>query len=411
MAEILSAHEIDAILTAINAGDTEPEDFRPARDTRKIKIYDFARPDKFSRNQIRTISILHETFARLTTTSLSSKLRSMVHVHVASVDQLTYEEFIRSIPTPTCLAIINPDPLKYNWLLEIDPSVTFSIMQLLLGGDGTEPKFQHELTDIEISLMEGVIVRMLCNMREAWTNILDLRPRLGDIDTNPQFCQIVHPCEMVILVTLEVKIGDTEGMINICMPYLSLEPIINKLDFQSWYNPTISSDIKKLISEKDLNKVSTEMRAILFKEETTLKKLEPLKIGDKIPFNLNYQLMIDNINIANFDIINNSNKIKINKINKIMETNFMEEKHNVKYDTGLDNIKIQLIGEIGRTLLPLKEVSAITEGTIIELNSISGEPVNIFANNILLARGEVVVIDENFGIRITEIVDKPNNQE
>ena len=126
MTEVLSQDEIDQLLTAISAGDTEPEDFRPVNDTRKIKIYDFKRPDKFSKEQIRTVSIMHETFARLTTNSLSGQLRSMVHVHVASVDQLTYEEFIRSIPTPTTLAVINMDPLKGNAILEIDPAATRS---------------------------------------------------------------------------------------------------------------------------------------------------------------------------------------------------------------------------------------------------------------------------------------------
>ena len=136
MTEVLSQDEIDQLLTAISSGDTEAEEFRPVNDTRKIKIYDFKRPDKFSKEQMRTVSIMHETFARLTTTALSAQLRSMAHVHVASVDQLTYEEFIRSIPTPTTLAVINMDPLKGNAVLEIDPSVTFSIIDRLFGGTG-----------------------------------------------------------------------------------------------------------------------------------------------------------------------------------------------------------------------------------------------------------------------------------
>jgi flagellar motor switch protein FliM len=236
MTEVLSQDEIDQLLTAINAGDTEPEDFRPAADTRKIKIYDFKRPDKFSKEQIRTVSIMHETFARLTTTALSATLRSMVHVHVASVDQLTYEEFIRSIPTPTTLAIINMDPLKGNAILEVDPAITFSIIDRLFGGTGEGTKAQHELTDIEQSVMEGIIVRILGNMREAWAQVIDLRPRLGQIDTNPQFASIVPPTEMVVLVTLETKVGEVEGMMNFCIPYLTIEPIIGKLSAQYWYS-------------------------------------------------------------------------------------------------------------------------------------------------------------------------------
>lgn len=236
MTEVLSQDEIDQLLTAISSGDASIEDARPISDTRKIKLYDFRRPDKFSKEQMRTLSLMHETFARLTTTSLSAQLRSMVHVHVASVDQLTYEEFIRSIPTPSTLAVITMDPLKGNAVLEVDPSITFSIIDRLFGGTGQAAKVQRDLTDIENSVMEGVIVRILANVRESWTQVIDLRPRLGQIETNPQFAQIVPPSEMVVLVTLETKVGEEEGMMNFCIPYITIEPIISKLSSQFWFS-------------------------------------------------------------------------------------------------------------------------------------------------------------------------------
>jgi flagellar motor switch protein FliM len=161
---------------------------------------------------------MHETFARQTTTALSSQLRSLAHVHVASVDQLTYEEFIRSIPNPTTIAVINMDPLKGSAILEIDPAVTFSIIDRLFGGPGEGTKFSRELTDIEVSVIEGIIVKILGNLREAWSTVIDLRPRLGTIETNPNFAQIVPPNEMVVLVTLETKVGEVEGMMNFCIP-------------------------------------------------------------------------------------------------------------------------------------------------------------------------------------------------
>jgi flagellar motor switch protein FliM len=298
MTEVLSQEEIDQLLTAINAGDTEPEDFRPAADTRKIKIYDFKRPDKFSKEQIRTVSIMHETFARLTTTALSATLRSLVHVHVASVDQLTYEEFIRSIPTPTTLAIINMDPLKGNAILEIDPAITFSIIDRLFGGTGEGTKAQHELTDIETSVMEGIIVRILGNMREAWAQVIDLRPRLGQIDTNPQFASIVPPTEMVVLVTLETKVGEVEGMMNFCIPYLTIEPIIGKLSAQYWYSSvrrgTTTENLnilKEKLSNVDVNvvaeigKVNLPVRDVLSLRIDDVIRLYNTRVGD--PFSLN----------------------------------------------------------------------------------------------------------------------------
>ncbi len=297
MTEVLSQDEIDQLLTAISAGDTETEDFRPVNDTRKIKIYDFKRPDKFSKEQIRTVSIMHETFARLTTTSLSAQLRSMVHVHVASVDQLTYEEFIRSIPTPTTLAVINMDPLKGNAILEIDPSVTFSIIDRLFGGTGQGTKVQRDLTDIEQSVMEGIIVRILANMREAWTQVIDLRPRLGQIETNPQFAQIVPPSEMVVLVTLETKVGEEEGMMNFCIPYITIEPIISKLSSQFWFSSVRRSSttqymgvLKEKLSSVDMDVVAEigtinlPVRDVLTLRVGDVVRLSNVRVGD--PFTL-----------------------------------------------------------------------------------------------------------------------------
>ncbi len=297
MTEVLSQDEIDQLLTAISAGDTDTEDFRPVNDTRKIKIYDFKRPDKFSKEQIRTVSIMHETFARLTTTALSAQLRSMAHVHVASVDQLTYEEFIRSIPTPTTLAVINMDPLKGNAILEIDPSVTFSIIDRLFGGTGQGTKVQRDLTDIEQSVMEGIIVRILANMREAWTQVIDLRPRLGQIETNPQFAQIVPPSEMVVLVTLETKVGEEEGMMNFCIPYITIEPIISKLSSQFWFSSVRRSSttqymgvLKEKLSSVDMDVVAEigtinlPVRDVLNLRVGDVVRLSNVRVGD--PFTL-----------------------------------------------------------------------------------------------------------------------------
>ncbi|HKL86975.1 MAG TPA: flagellar motor switch protein FliM [Treponemataceae bacterium] len=297
MTEVLSQDEIDQLLTAISAGDTDTEDFRPVNDNRKIKIYDFKRPDKFSKEQIRTVSIMHETFARLTTTALSAQLRSMAHVHVASVDQLTYEEFIRSIPTPTTLAVINMDPLKGNAILEIDPSVTFSIIDRLFGGTGKGTKVQRDLTDIEQSVMEGIIVRILANMREAWTQVIDLRPRLGQIETNPQFAQIVPPSEMVVLVTLETKVGEEEGMMNFCIPYITIEPIISKLSSQFWFSSVRRSSttqymgvLKEKLSTVDMDVVAEigtinlPVRDVLNLRVGDVVRLSNVRVGD--PFTL-----------------------------------------------------------------------------------------------------------------------------
>ncbi len=284
MTETLSQDEIDQLLTAISSGDIDTEEVAPQQDPRKIKIYDFKRPDKFSKEQIRTVSIMHETFARLTTTSLSAQLRSLAQVHVASVDQLTYEEFIRSIPNPTTLAIINMDPLKGSAILEIDPAITFSIIDRLFGGQGEGAKVTRDLTDIEASVMEGIIVRILGNMRDAWTQVIDLRPRLGQIETNPQFAQIVPPTEMVVLVTLETKVGEVEGMMNFCIPYLTIEPIIGKLSAQYMYSAIrrgTTTENLNILRER-LSTIAVDVVAEVGKMELTMRDVLSLRLGDVI---------------------------------------------------------------------------------------------------------------------------------
>ena len=285
MTEVLSQDEIDQLLTAISTGEVESEgDLKKGAETRKIKIYDFKRPDKFSKDQIRTLQMMHETFARLSTTSLSAQLRTIVHVHVASVDQLTYEEFLRSIPNPTTIAVINMDPLKGSSILEIDPSITFTIIDRLFGGPGEASKINRELTDIELSVVEGIIVRILGNLREAWSNVIDLRPRLGNIETNPQFAQIVPPTDMVVLITLETKVGDVEGMTNFCIPYLTIEPIISKLSAQYWYSSIRKGGTTEnlAILKKRLETVYIDLIAELGNLEISVKDVLGLGMGDII---------------------------------------------------------------------------------------------------------------------------------
>jgi len=292
MTDVLSQDEIDQLLTAITATDDSglseaPKSVGGGKDIRlnkKIKIYDFKRPDKFSKDQIRTLQMMYENFARTTTTSLSAQLRTLVHVHVASVDQLTYEEFIRSIPSPTAMAVINMDPLKGSAVFEIDPAITFTIIDRLFGGSGESTKISRELSDIETSVMENIIVRILSNLREAWANVIDLRPRLGDIETNPQFAQIVPPNDMVVLVTIETKVGVVEGMMNFCIPYITIEPIISKLSAQYWY-----SSIRKGATNENLNIIKERLdtiditvKAELGTVEVSMDDLLSLKVGDLV---------------------------------------------------------------------------------------------------------------------------------
>jgi flagellar motor switch protein FliM len=169
-------------------------------------------------------------------------------------------------------------------VLEIDPSVTFSIIERLFGGQGEGAKVNRDLSDIEQSVMEGIIVRILGNMREAWSQVIDLRPRLGQIETNPQFAQIVPPTEMVVLVTLETKVGEVEGMMNVCIPYLTIEPIISKLSAQYWY-----SSVRRGTTTENLNilrerlaSIEVSVAAEVGKMDLTMRDVLNLTQGDVI---------------------------------------------------------------------------------------------------------------------------------
>ena len=375
----------------------------------EIKAYDFRLPDKFTKEQLRAISVMYETFARLTATSLSAQLRAMVNVNVASVSQFTYEEFVRSTPTPTTFAIISMDPLRGNAILEIEPAITFSMIDRLAGGTGEGAGFQHELTDIETSLMEGIIVCVLGNMREAWLPVIDLCPRLGQIDTNPQFAQITPPTDMVILIALEVKIGDTEGCINICLPFLTIEPIISKLSFQLWFSSeryAMNSESIFILREKltilhaaEILRRKYSIREISgWKEGTILYPARPLPPDICFLTNGKRQMW-------QCEILNGTGFRQIKIAGPVKKTNRMEDAEmETRNMTGLLEAGITITVEIGATMLNVREAMSIGEGTILELDKLVGEPVSVKANNVLFGKGEVVVIDENFGVRITEII-------
>jgi len=198
--------------------------------------YDFKRPDKFSRDQIRTLAMMHETYARLCSTTLTGMLRMPVSMTLASVDQLTFGEFSKSIPNPSLIGIVNMAPLRGSAILEMDPSVTFAVLDRLFGGRGATLPANRELSEVEISVMEGLVIRLLVNLRESWSTVLDLKPKLSNIETDILFSQIVPPNDMVILITLRVKLGEVEGMVNFCVPYITIESLIGRLNAKWLYS-------------------------------------------------------------------------------------------------------------------------------------------------------------------------------
>jgi len=307
--EVLGQDEIDSLLGEL--GDEEEEDTGETADTgggqetstaeaepddqikdRNVKTYDFKRPDKFSKDQIRTLQMIHESFARNTTTELSAQLRSLAQLSVSSVDQLSYEEFMKVVPNPTTLGVVDMEPLEGKALLEMDPVLVFQIVDRLFGGTGDSKPvdIERELTDIEHSVIERIFMSMLNNLRDAWENVVELRPRLEQIESNPQFVQIVPPNDMVVLITFDTKIGDVEGMTNLCIPYVILGPVVDQLSATFWYSSSrqgLSDEQLRQLRDK-IDYVEVPVSVKVGNAHLDVKELLNLEVGDVLKLDRGY---------------------------------------------------------------------------------------------------------------------------
>lgn len=240
--DVLSQSEIDKLLSALSDGSMTADDVKAEEEQKKVKTYDFRRPDKFSKDQIRTLFMLHESFSRLLNTYLSTHLRTMVKVEVASVEQLTYQEFVQSLANPSVISILAVPPLKGNIIMEINTEIAFAFIERVFGGEGKGSVKPRVLTDIEEVVMRSFIDTAMDELREAWANVIAFKPSLEATESNPQFTQIVPPTDMVVIVTIQMKVGEVEGMMNICIPYLVLEPIMSKLTTTFWVASSVTKE-------------------------------------------------------------------------------------------------------------------------------------------------------------------------
>lgn len=237
MADILSQEEIDALLSTVADTGIKDDAFSPEVDfvPKKISVYDFRRPDRVSKEQIRSIRNLHDKFARNFSSSLSNFLRTITDINLVSVDQMTYGEFLMSLPDPTNFNIISMIPLDGSAVLEINPSLVFPIVDKLLGGPGLPMYKVRELTALEQHIMESVIYLLLKELEDTWKQVLpNIKFKKEITENSPQVVQIVAQNEVVVLVVFEVKFSDVSGMINFCLPAVVLEPVLGKISSQDW---------------------------------------------------------------------------------------------------------------------------------------------------------------------------------
>lgn len=285
MKEVLSQNEIDSLVNNLALGDIDTDNIQALEQKERIKIYDFKRPNKFSKEQINFLSNIHENYCRAIKTYFTSCLNSVIGTRVLSVEQITYDEFNRSLPNPTVLGVFSLKPLEGMFLMEISPSLSFTMIDRLLGGVGSEFKLNRDLTEIEKNVIENRMEYMITLLKEAWSEVYEVAPQFVTLETNPQFIQIVAPNEMVALVTMEIVIGGIYGMINICLPFMVLEPIMDKLStaflFSSQAKTNTAEDIKKI--QKKIEGLKVDVVAVLGRTEILVRDLLELQPGDVIP--------------------------------------------------------------------------------------------------------------------------------
>lgn len=282
--DVLSQSEIDALLSAISTGEMSADDMKKEEEVRKVKVYDFKRALRFSKDQIRSLTRIHENFARLLTTFFSAQLRSYVQITVASVDQIPFEEFVRSIPNMTLINVFEVPPLDGNILMEINPNIAYSMLDRLMGGSGASHSNVDNLTEIETKIMTNLFERSFDNLREAWENIAEIDPILVELEVNPQFLQMISPNETVVVISLNTIIGETSGMINVCIPHVVLEPIVPNLSVRYWMQTNtkeMSPEQTKML-ERSVKQAQLPLSVELGVTDITIEDFLLMQIGDVI---------------------------------------------------------------------------------------------------------------------------------
>lgn len=291
MADVLSQGEIDALLSAISAGEMDADELKKKEKEQKIRVYDFKRALRFSKDQIRSLTRIHENFARLLTTYFSAQLRTYVQIEVATVDQLSYEEFIRSIPEKTILNIIQPHPLEGRVIMEVNPNIAYAMLDRLLGGRGTSVNKVDNLTEIETRIMTQLFRRTIDSFQEAWSSVVELEPTMEELEVNPQFLQLVSPNETVVVISLSTTVAETTGMINLCLPHVVLEKVLPSLAVHYWMQETKKERLpeEKEALERKIQNAPLVIQAELGRSTMLIKEFLQLQVGDIIELDQSIQ--------------------------------------------------------------------------------------------------------------------------
>lgn len=283
MGDVLSQSEIDNLLKALSDGELDVDEIKES-DEKQVKDYDFARPSKFSREHLRTLEIIFEHYGRLLSTNLPVYMRKSVQVEVMNSEAVTYSEFSNALSNPVLLGIVNFEPLQGNIILEMASNLGFAIVDRMLGGRGDPLDKPREFTEIELLVIERVMAVCVNLLREPWQNVVDISPTLDRIETNSQYAQIISPGEMIAIVTINIRIGDVEGLMNVCLPFITLEDIMDKINTKYWFSNIQSKDDRDYTEavESLIQKAKIPVKAVLGQSLISVSDFMSLQPGDII---------------------------------------------------------------------------------------------------------------------------------
>lgn len=306
MGEVLSQNEIDNLLKALSSGELDVEEMKN-NDEKQVKNYDFARPSKFSKEHLRTLEIIFEHFARLLGSNLPAYLRKSVSVDVINSEVVIYSEFSNALSNPVLLGVVSMSPLSGNVIMEMASNLGFAIVDRLLGGVGESLDKERDFSEIELAILERIFSICVNLLREPWENVVKISPRLERIETNSQFAQIISPSETIAIITINLKIGDVEGLMNICLPYATLEPVMDKLNTKYWFaNMQEKGDVTYEESiEAMISKAYIPMKAVLGTSKINVHDFVNLQLGDiiKIDKKIDQELDVYVGNIKKFNAL------------------------------------------------------------------------------------------------------------
>ncbi len=286
MGDVLSQNEIDALLNALSSGELDVDEIKESGE-KQVKDYDFARPSKFSKEHLRTLEIIFEHYGRLLSTNLPVYLRKNVQIEVMNSEAVTYQEFSNALSNPVLLGIVNFAPLQGSIIIEMATNLGYAIVDRMLGGKGETLEKVREYSEIELLILERIFVVCVNLLHEPWQNVVEIHPRLERIETNSQYAQIISPSEMIAIITINVRIGDVEGLMNICLPYITVEDVIDKLNTKYWYanmqqyDETDYADAIEVL----IRKAQIPLKAVLGSSTISVSDFSMLQVGDIIRLN------------------------------------------------------------------------------------------------------------------------------